>query len=173
MPLPKHTRLFGPITWLSIGYMLPACQGAALAQRELIASSNYHGINNARTILLIGDGSFQMTVQQLGTIIKHNLNVVVFLLNTDGYTIERCIHGVDQGYNDVALWRYLQAPSLFGAPASAYTASARTYGELEEVLGNDELAYGEGLRMVEIRMDKEDVPVDPLSDLLSKQKNAR
>ena len=56
MPLPKHARVFTPVTWLSIGYMLPAAQGAALAQRELIASSNYFGLSGARTILIIGDG---------------------------------------------------------------------------------------------------------------------
>lgn len=170
MPLPKHTRLFTPITWLSIGYMLPACQGAALAQRELIATSDYHGIKDARTILLIGDGSFQMTVQELATIIRYNLNVVVFLINNDGYTIERCIHGINQKYNDIPSWRYLQAPNLFGAPASAYTGSARTYGELGQVLGNELLTNGEGLRMVEIFMDREDAPVGPLLNMLNKQK---
>ncbi|MCJ1300466.1 hypothetical protein MMC08_003263 [Hypocenomyce scalaris] len=170
MTLPKHTRLFGPVTWLSIGYMLPACQGAALAQRELIAMSKYHGFKDARTILLIGDGSFQMTVQELATIIRHNLNVVVFLINNDGYTIERCIHGLNQGYNDIPSWRYLQAPNFFGAPANAYTGSARTYGELEQVLGNELLTNGKGLRMVEVFMDRADAPVGPLLDMLNKQK---
>jgi len=62
MLFPQHTRLFAPITWLSIGYMLPASQGAALIQRELVASSKYHGISDARTVLITGDGSFQTTV---------------------------------------------------------------------------------------------------------------
>lgn len=170
MPLPNHTRLFTPVTWLSIGYMLPACQGAALAQRELIASKNYHGIPHARTILLIGDGSFQMTVQELGTIIRHNLNVVIFLINNDGYTIERCIHGMNQGYNDISAWRYLKAPAFFGAKEDSFTASARTYGELEKVLGDSKLADGDGLRMVEVFMDRDDAPIGPLLNMLNKQR---
>lgn len=170
MLLPPHTRLFTPVTWLSIGYMLPAAQGAALAQRELIAASKYHGIKDARTILLIGDGSFQMTAQELSTIIHNNLNVVVFLINNDGYTIERCIHGATQRYNDVASWRYLEAPNFFGAKEDAFTGSARTWAELEKVLGNEKLTDGSGLRMVEVAMDREDAPEGPLSQYLQAQK---
>lgn len=169
MPLPKHSRLFTPVTWLSIGYMLPGAQGAALAQRELMEASNYHGIKNARTILLIGDGSFQMTAQELGTIIRHNLDVVIFLINNDGYTIERCIHGRTQGYNDIATWRYLQAPSFFGASDDIYTASAKTWAELEQVLGEEKLNRGKGLRMVEIFLDREDAPNGPLTQFLESQ----
>ncbi|KAL1600844.1 hypothetical protein SLS60_007232 [Paraconiothyrium brasiliense] len=165
MRLPPNTRLFTPVTWLSIGYMLPAAQGAALAQRDRSV-----GKKPGRTILLIGDGSFQMTVQELGTIIKENLNVVIFLINNDGYTIERCIHGVDEKYNDVARWRYLEAPSFFGADKSAYTASARSFGELGEVLADKKLSDGEGVRMVEVFMDKEDAPQGPLKDMIEAQK---
>ncbi|KAI1448712.1 thiamine pyrophosphate enzyme [Annulohypoxylon stygium] len=169
MPLPPHARFFTPVTWLSIGYMLGAAQGAALAQRELMESSKYHGITNARTILFIGDGSFQMTVQELGTIIRKNLDVVLFLVNNDGYTIERCIHGLKAGYNDVASWRYLQAPSFFGASDDTYTASARTWGDLQKVLASGELDKKKGLKMVEIFMDREDIPKGPLSYLLQLQ----
>ncbi|KAK7432044.1 hypothetical protein QQZ08_001334 [Neonectria magnoliae] len=170
MALPLHTRLFTPVTWLSIGYMLPAAQGAALAQRELIAASKYHGIKEGRTILLIGDGSFQMTAQELSTIIHKNLNVIVFLINNDGYTIERCIHGATQRYNDVASWRYLNAPAFFGASEDTFTSSAKTWDELEKVLGNEKLTDGTGLRMVEVTMDREDAPEGPLSYYLKEQK---
>ena len=170
MPLPKHTRFFSPVTWLSIGYMLPACQGAALGQQELIASGKYHDLKAARTVLFIGDGSFQMTCQELATIIRHNLNVVIFLINNDGYTIERCIHGLNQGYNDISKWRYLNAPSLFGATEDCFTGSARTYGELQKVLDDPKLMNGSGLRMVEVFMDRNDAPIGPLLNMINKQK---
>ncbi|KAK1718314.1 thiamine pyrophosphate enzyme [Colletotrichum lupini] len=168
--LPPHTRMFLPTTWLSIGYMLPAAQGAALAQRELIESSKYHEIQEARTILFIGDGSFQMTVQEISTMVRHNLDVIIVLLNNDGYTIERCIHGLDQSYNDVARWRYLQAPGFFGGNPETYTGSAKTWGELEKVLKDDELKNGKGLRMVEVFMDVDDAPAGALLELLKKEK---
>ncbi|KAJ2976767.1 hypothetical protein NUW58_g8005 [Xylaria curta] len=167
--LPKNVRTFLPVTWLSIGYMVGAAQGAALAQRELIASSQYHGINSARTILFIGDGSLQMTVQELGTIIRHNLNVTVVLINNDGYTIERVIHGMKQKYNDVASWNYLQAPAFFGADKSTYTAKVKTLGEVEQLMRNSEFLNAEGFKMVEVIMDREDAPKGPLTWLRTRQ----
>ncbi|KAF4774610.1 thiamine pyrophosphate enzyme [Colletotrichum scovillei] len=172
MHLPPHTRLFTPATWLSIGFMLPAAQGAALAQREMIGDSNYHGLKQgqARTILFIGDGSFQMTAQELATIIRHNLDVVIFLINNDGYTIERCIHGRGQEYNDIPTWRYLQAPYFFGGSKDTYTAACSTWTELFEVLGIEQLSFGRGLKMIEIFMGREDVPKGPLLRYLETQR---
>ncbi|KAI0138799.1 thiamine diphosphate-binding protein [Pestalotiopsis sp. NC0098] len=171
IPLPQHTRVFNPVTWLSIGYMVPAAQGAALAQKELLESSAYHGLSAGRTILVIGDGSFQMTAQELSTMVRHGLDVLVVLLNNDGYTIERCLHGYRQAYNDVAPWRYLQAPGFFGAPKGAYTGSARTFGELAQVLADvDGLGPGSGLSMVELFLDREDAPAGPLREALERQK---
>ncbi|KAI5456825.1 thiamine pyrophosphate enzyme [Mariannaea sp. PMI_226] len=166
IPLPPQSRLFTPVTWLSIGYMLPAAQGAALAQQELMSSEDYCGPKNGRTVLFIGDGSFQMTVQELSTIIRHNLNIVVFLINNDGYTIERCIHGLKEDYNDVAPWRYLSALHFFGAPEGSFTARAKTWAELGNLLVNEKLADDSGLRMVEVIMDRDDAPPGPLLQFL-------
>ncbi|PHH85508.1 hypothetical protein CDD83_323 [Cordyceps sp. RAO-2017] len=172
MRLPKHARLFTHVTWLSVGYMLPGAQGAALAQRELVESDDYFGIQDARTILFVGDGAFQMTAQELATIIRHELDVVVFLVNNDGYTVERCIHGRSQAYNDIPRWRYLQAPAFFGAAEDTFTASVKTWAELATVLADERLRDGKGLRMVELVLDREDVPKGPLSECLEAQKNA-
>ena len=175
--LPKHTHLFKPSTWLSIGYMIPAAQGAALAQQQLDKAGNWHRANNhaPRTILLIGDGSFQMTAQELSTIIKLKLNLLLVLINNDGYTIERCLHGWNQDYNNIAFWRYLEAPSVFGASmdkSSGYhaeTAQARTWSELDKVLQDDDGLPK--LKMIEVFMGKEDAPIT-LSRLLQNQKDA-
>lgn len=177
--LPNCTRLLAPITWLSIGYMLPAAQGAALAQRELSPPST-----SPRTILITGDGSLQLTIQELGTIIHHRLPLVVFLLNNDGYTIERCIHGKNEGYNTIPRWKWLLAPEFFGAGDAnttdrsivdgeeEYTSFVRrveTFGELDEVLKDRRLSDGKGIRIVEIMLAREDVLPGPLMDLLRKQ----
>lgn len=172
MHTPSNVRIFAPVTWLSIGQMLPAAQGAALAQRQMQAQTNGSSNGTAkggRTILFIGDGSLQMTVQEISTIIRHDLNVVIIVLNNDGYTIERAIHGLKESYNDVAAWRYLGAPSFFGAKEGSFTAQARTWGELETVLLSEELANGTGLRMVELFLDREDVPKGPLAMLMGKE----
>ena len=61
------------------------------------------------------------------------------------------------------------APKFFGAGDDAFTASARTYGELQKVLDDETLTDGQGLRMVEIFMERLDAPEGPLLDLLRRQ----
>ena len=47
-----------------------------------------------RVILFVGDGSLQLTVQEISTMCKWECNnTYLFVLNNDGYTIERLIHG--------------------------------------------------------------------------------
>jgi pyruvate decarboxylase len=53
---PKDVIGISQVLWGSIGYATGACQGAALAAKE-------KGIK--RTILFTGDGSFQLTAQEL------------------------------------------------------------------------------------------------------------
>lgn len=170
--LPQHARYFSAVTWLSIGYMLPATLGAALAQRELVQENKWNGLNEGRTVLFIGDGSLQMTVQAISDIIQEKLNIIIFIINNDGYTIERCIHGRNQTYNDVARWNYLLAPAFFGAeekgdyPARTYTV--KTYGDLDHVMNDEGIKDSKSLRVVEVMMERMDAPVT-LHFLLNKQ----
>jgi pyruvate decarboxylase len=100
-----------------------------------------------------------MTVQEISTMIRENLNIVIVVINNDGYTIERVIHGRKQGYNDIASWRYLQALNMFGATedeVATNTSSARTWGELKEVIKSGPLLDGKGVRMLEVFMERED-----------------
>lgn len=184
---PPHVRYFSAISWLSIGYMLPATQGAALAQRELFEEGKWADAKNdllPRTILMIGDGSFQMTVQEVSTIIKEKLNVTIVLINNDGYTIERCIHGIDKTYNDVASWRYLQAANFFGAGKDAAaggddggyeveTTKCTNWSEMKDALEkfdkpNDGPQKAK-FRMIEVIMEREDC-TKALKDMLDMQK---
>ncbi|KEF55237.1 uncharacterized protein A1O9_08891 [Exophiala aquamarina CBS 119918] len=158
--LPPNTRLINSSIWLSIGYMFGAAQGAALALRELLAEGKQ---SQGRTILFEGDGSLQMTAQAFSDIIRNRLDITIFILNNDGYTIERWIHGMKAGYNDVQPWRYLEAPSYFGAPKDdpAYpvlTLRAANWGQLQEILADPQLQQGKGLNIVEVMMEKEDAP---------------
>ncbi|KAF2753593.1 pyruvate decarboxylase [Pseudovirgaria hyperparasitica] len=161
--LPPGTRFFSAITWLSIGYMLPATLGAALAQRDTAQGK--------RTVLFMGDGSLQMTVQELSTIIKEKLDVIIILINNDGYTIERVIHGRTQGYNDIFPWNHRAAMTLFGAGeqhASENYLAARTWEDLTTVLQSPKVQEGSGLRIVEVFMDRLDCQ-GALKDLLQRQ----
>ncbi|KEF57728.1 uncharacterized protein A1O9_05647 [Exophiala aquamarina CBS 119918] len=169
--LPEKTQLHNSSIWLSIGFMLPAAQGVALAQRELSASSKCF---SGRTILFEGDGSLQMTAQAISDIIRNRLDVTIFLLNNDGYTIERLIHGMRAHYNDVQAWRYLQSASYFGAPENdelypVTTRRVENWGQLMDLIQDQEFGNGKGFRMAEILMEKEDA-VESLKILVNKVK---
>jgi pyruvate decarboxylase len=165
--LPTGSRIFGAVTWLSIGFMLPATLGTALAQRE----RNTQPEQKSQTILFIGDGSLQMTAQEISVMIREKLNIIIFIINNEGYTIERVIHGRKEAYNDVPFWRHAQALNYFGADEDHVknnTFTARTCGELQEVLANENIINGQGVRLVEVSMGREDVQ-GALLYLLEKQ----
>ncbi len=101
MRLPAKSIYVSQILWGSIGWATGAAVGAAFAARE-------RGLKG-RTLLFTGDGSLQLTVQELSTVMRHGLTPIIFVLNNKGYTIERHLHGRDRRYNDIVNWCvYLQ-----------------------------------------------------------------
>jgi pyruvate decarboxylase len=166
--LPQDCRFYTAVTWLSIGYMLPATLGAALAQRD---RAREEGNTGGRAILFIGDGSFQMTAQELSTIIRENLNVIIILINNNGYTIERVIHGRHASYNGISQWNHQHALGLFGLSqdeCSKRYFSARTWGELKKALDSQSVQQDDGVRLIEVFMGQEDCTGE-LKDLLAEQ----
>ena len=73
MRLRKNQRLISNSGSASMGYDLPAAIGAAFARP------------GKRVICLGGDGSLQMNIQELQTIVHHHLPVKIFVLNNSGY----------------------------------------------------------------------------------------
>ncbi|KAI1207424.1 pyruvate decarboxylase [Annulohypoxylon truncatum] len=151
---PANVTALNQTLWGSIGWAVGACQGAALATQD------ESGADKARrTILFEGDGSFQLTAQEVSTMIRHKLDVILFVICNDGYTIERYIHGMDAGYNDVATWRYKDLPAAFGATEqTAKSYVVKTRGELEALLTDKDFNERKGLRFVELYMPREDAP---------------
>lgn len=119
--LPHGVTFIGQPLWGSIGYTLPAALGAALAHRD------------RRTVLLIGDGAAQLTVQELGTFSREGLFPVIVVVNNDGYTIERAIHGPTAPYNDIVNWSWTDIPDALGVK-NHLVFRAHTYGELDDAL---------------------------------------
>jgi acetolactate synthase I/II/III large subunit len=56
-----------------MGYDLPAALGAAIARE------------GKRVICIAGDGSIQMNLQELQTVVHHQLPIKIFVLNNGGY----------------------------------------------------------------------------------------
>ncbi|KAL1982457.1 hypothetical protein VTN96DRAFT_1304 [Rasamsonia emersonii] len=147
---PKGVTALSQVLWGSIGYSVGACQGAALAAKER---------NNRRTILFVGDGSFQFTVQEMSTILRKGLKPIVFVICNNGYTIERYIHGWEESYNDIQPWKFVDVPSTFGAKKDEYkTYQVRTRDELRRLFGNEVFSSAPCLQLVELYMPQEDAP---------------
>jgi alpha-keto-acid decarboxylase len=119
--LPQGVTFIGQPLWGSIGYTLPAALGAGLAEPD------------RRTVLLIGDGAAQLTIQELGTFSREGLSPVIVVVNNDGYTVERAIHGETAPYNDIVSWSWTDVPNALGV-ADHLAFRAHTYGELDDAL---------------------------------------
>jgi len=142
MRLPTGCSFVTQAVWGSIGYSVGALLGALCAAPE------------RRHILFIGDGSFQLTAQELSTILRHDFKPFIFLINNGGYTIERAILGKKARYNDVANWRYTELASVFCRESTAECFTVATADELQSILD----APHTGLVFVEALMDKDDAP---------------
>ncbi|KAE8161105.1 pyruvate decarboxylase [Aspergillus tamarii] len=145
---PAGVTAISQVLWGSIGYSVGACQGAALAAKE----------QGRRTVLFVGDGSFQLTLQEVSTMIRNNLNPIIFVICNEGYTIERYIHGWDAVYNDIQPWDFLNIPVAFGAKDKYRGYKVTTRDELRELFANEEFASAPCLQLVELHMPRDDCP---------------
>ncbi|WP_242275203.1 alpha-keto acid decarboxylase family protein [Bacillus cereus group sp. BfR-BA-01445] len=145
IPLPNNTTYVAQPLWGSIGYTLPALLGTQLANLS------------RRNILIIGDGSFQLTVQELSTILRQNLNPIIFLINNNGYTVERAIHGQNEPYNDIQMWDYTKLANVFGSKEKSLICKVENEIELEEVL-TDITLNNKQLIFIEVVMSQGDQP---------------
>lgn len=144
--LPEGVTSYGQPMWGSIGYTLPASLGAAIASP------------NKRSVLLIGDGSALLTVQEIAVMIQERINPVIVLVNNDGYTVERAIHGENQYYNDIPKCNWQVIPQAFGATEeNSLMLKVETAGELKSAL-EKAAETTDKLVMIEVITDKHDIP---------------
>lgn len=114
----KGQRLYTNSGCASMGYDLPAAIGAYMA-------------SGRKVYCIAGDGSIQMNLQELQTIIHHKMNITIFLFNNNGY------HSIRQTQN-----------AFFGRPLVGVNAAtgisfpdaekiARAYGLKYAKIGNN------------------------------------
>jgi indolepyruvate decarboxylase len=120
--LPTGAKFYNQTLWGAIGWATPAALGAAVAAHD------------RRVLLFTGDGSHQLTAQEISQFHRLGLRPIVFVLNNSGYTIERllCVDP-EVPYNDVAPWRYAALPHALGCD-DWFTARVSTLHELDEAL---------------------------------------
>jgi indolepyruvate decarboxylase len=158
--VPAKVKVISSVNWYSIGYALAATSGVALAKKA------------GRTLLITGDGSLQMSVQAISTMLRYNLKPVILILNNEGYTIERAFLGENSSYNDVQVWNYTSLADSFGG--NAYTKTVTNATELEQVL-NQAKQQTDKMWLIEVKMGKYEYPsaLLKLAELVVKQRESQ
>jgi len=155
MRAPKGVTFITQILWGSIGYSVGAALGASVASQK----------ENRRVFLFVGDGSFQLVCQEVSTMLRFKVTPIIFLLNNDGYTIEKLIHGPDRAYNNIQMWRYHKSFDYFGAGLKqnreqstvGYSGQVKTREEFEKELGQA-IKETDKIHFLEVIMPQMDAP---------------
>lgn len=151
LSFPKGVDFYSQNFYGSIGYALPATLGLSRAVKDLGS--------NRRVILVQGDGSAQMTIQELSSYLRYDIQPPkIFLLNNEGYTVERIILGPTRSYNDIQdTWRWTDFFKIFGDPKGTKHISriVGTTQQLQELVNE---ADSGKIEMNELILPKLDVP---------------
>jgi indolepyruvate decarboxylase len=142
--LPKGAEFHNQTLWASIGWATPAAFGAA------------KGAPDRRLILITGEGSHQMTAQEISQLGRHGLHPIVFVLNNSGYLSERMLcKDMALAYNDIAAWNYAELPHALGCQGW-FTARVSSCGALDGALKTAEQV--DGAAYVEVITDAYEAP---------------
>jgi len=132
----------------SIGWSVGATLGYAFAsgpKSRIRSAAVPNGLDQQpdggkRVLSLIGDGSFQMTAQDVSTMLRYSLTPIIILINNGGYTIEVEIHDgpAHNNYNIIKNWNYtalIEAMHNGGEQGGKlFTIKARTENEFVAAL---------------------------------------
>jgi indolepyruvate decarboxylase len=120
--MPKGATFHNQSLWGAIGWATPAAFGAAVAAPD------------RRVVLITGEGSHQLTAQEISQMGRRGLKPTVFVLNNSGYLIERLLcKDPNIAYNDLAAWHYAELPHALGCDGW-FTTRVTTCGELDQAL---------------------------------------
>ena len=122
MQLPGGAGFEIEMQWGAIGWSVPSAHGYAVAKG-----------NDHHTILMVGDGSFQLTAQEVCNMIRYQDNITVIVVNNKGYVIESALH--EGPYNYYKNWDYAALMDAFNAEdGEGIGITATTAGELRDAL---------------------------------------
>ena len=127
--LNKNQRLFTNVGCASMGYGLPASIGACIGRKKQV-------------LCFEGDGSIMMNLQELQTAKHHNLPIVIFIINNDGYlsikmTQESFFEGnmfASGSNNGVTLPDYKKIASAFGIKYFSIKNNQEIETKLKEII---------------------------------------
>jgi len=126
-------RLFHDFNNTAMGYALPGSIGACF------------GLGRRPVVCVTGDGSLQMNIQELATVIRHELPIKIFLLNNHGHSMiqqtqdqwleSRYLASSVEG--GLAFPDFLQVAKAYGFPTINVTKNADLARAIAEALSTD------------------------------------
>ncbi len=129
--------ILNPGYYASMGFGVPAALGAGLAAP------------NRKPIALVGDGGFQMTGMEIGTLVRYSVDAVVIVLNNGGYRSLEAL-GAARKTCEIHPWDFVQIAHAVGASG----VRVRTPEEFRIALQAS--CDHSGVRLIEVRLDPDD-----------------
>ena len=147
MRLPAGVRTEAQGLWGSIGWATPATLGITMAK------------DSGRTWLVTGDGSHQLTLNELAVMGRYGVKPAIFVLNNGLYGIEDVISERGHGYDDLAPMQYHLLPAAFGC-TDWFSTRVSTVAELEDALAT--ISAHDGAAYIEVMIpNEESQPLPP------------
>jgi len=121
MTLPDGVGFQTQTLWGSIGWATPAAEGVCMANKK------------GRTILVTGDGSHQLTANEIGVMGRYGIKPIIFVLNNNIFGVENVLSEIGPSYDVLAKWNYSQIPSAMGCD-TWFSVRVSTVGELDAAI---------------------------------------
>ncbi len=150
-----RTEFLSPAYYTSMGFSVPAALGTQFARPDL------------RTVVIVGDGAFQMTGAEISSLIRHKFPAIIIVLDNGGYGTERFLHPGRFEFNDIQPWAYHKLPQVYGG-GTGY--EVRTEGDFDAALRRA-WADTDGLSLIQVYLDRADhsTALERLTEKLSKR----
>jgi len=145
-----NQRLFHDFNNTAMGYALPASIGACFA------------LDGQPITCVTGDGALQMNIQELATVVRHQLPIKIFLINNHGYSMIRQTQDqwLDSRYlassveGGLAFPDFVKVADAYGYKTVTIASNRELHARIREVLDSD----GPVFCNVEIRPEHKVIP---------------
>jgi indolepyruvate decarboxylase len=120
-----RTDYLSPAYYTSMGFSVPAALGACTAKP------------NDRVLVIAGDGAFQMTGQEMSTLIRYGHAPIIIVLDNHGYGTERFLQEGKWEYNEIASWNYSKLPDVYGGGKGHFVETEGAFDKALEEAWSD------------------------------------
>ena len=143
--LKKNVEYLSQTLWGSIGWATPALFGAMMADKK------------RQHIMFTGEGAHQLTIQEMANFFEYDLKPVIFVLNNNGYTVERVLSkDPNDKFNNITNWNYPKLIEGFSNNKDYFIKTVSTLESFIKTIDEIKKLKGKKLCYVEIMTDKKD-----------------